>query len=273
VNAYLEQVPSQELTQVSEQIDDFLGQPADWQQVKHKKILWLCGNTLRNTLAQHDSVRREFDPHYAKMPPAVAEALRRPVETWNVVVLEDQMLRELDSQRLGPQDIGPVRDNLAAANPILTAAAQNKAITTTDAAAAIEANLAAATIPTDNIHTRQAQQLAKGTSQNLIVQILRGALRTAHDLQDPKSDEARVLVKEYKSGIYKKLGEWTITGAALGTTGAVAATYLYGIPFFEFVIGNSDLFKIFIGNSFNNPQLTHIMDSVVNFRNRLYIRD
>ena len=147
LRAILEQIPSQERTQISEPIIDFLDQPADWHQVQYRKILWLCGNTLRNTLAQRDSVSRELDPHYAKLPPAVAESLRRPVETWNVVVLGDQILRELDSQRLGPQDVEPARNKLAAANPILLAAAHDKAITTTDAAAAIEASLAAARVP------------------------------------------------------------------------------------------------------------------------------
>jgi hypothetical protein len=121
------------------------------------------------------------------------------------VVLGDPILRELDNQRLGPRESQPDHDQLVAAAPILTAAAENRNITDTDAGEAIESSLVAAAISADNIHTRQAQELARGTSQNLIVQILRGAHRTAQDLQDPQSDEAKLFVKEYKSGIYKKM--------------------------------------------------------------------
>ena len=99
-----EEIPSQERAQVNLVIDDFLDQPANWSDVKFKKILWLCGNSLRNALAQHDAVKDDFDPHYRKLPRIVAETLRKPVETWNIVALGDQTLRDLDAQRIGPHE-------------------------------------------------------------------------------------------------------------------------------------------------------------------------
>jgi hypothetical protein len=43
-----------------------------------KEVLWLCGNSLRTLLTQHDAVKDDPEPHYSKLPPAVAEALRHP---------------------------------------------------------------------------------------------------------------------------------------------------------------------------------------------------
>jgi hypothetical protein len=99
-------IPNQERTQIDDAVSDFLAQPASWQQVEFKKVLWLCGNALRNILAQHDAVKDDPEPHYSKLPPAVAEAMRRPVEAWNVFVLGDPDLVNLDTKRLGPQDDG-----------------------------------------------------------------------------------------------------------------------------------------------------------------------
>jgi hypothetical protein len=42
-----EDIPSQERSQVNDAIDDFLQQPSEWSIVENKKILWLCGNSLR----------------------------------------------------------------------------------------------------------------------------------------------------------------------------------------------------------------------------------
>ena len=270
----LENVPSQERTQVTKKIEEFLEQPSDWEDVTFKKTLWLCGNALRNVLAQHDAVSADPDPHYAKLPPATAEILRQPIETWNVVVLGDPILRELDSQRLGPREQKSIKDQLDAAKPILDAAAADRGITTAGAAATIEVGLAAAEQSTDNIHTRQAQVLVRGTSQNLVVQILRGAYRIAQELQNPQSDEARHFAKEYKSGIYKKLGEWTVTGSVAAASASVAvgtgALYYYGTPFFEFVVTQEPWLKAFLAVAFDNPQLTQIVDWVTALRAKLY---
>jgi hypothetical protein len=269
----LEQIPTQERVQISGPIEEFIGQPNSWKEVRFKKVLWLCGNALRNTLSQHDAVNSDPDPHYAKLPPAVAEALRRPVETWNVVVLGDAILRELDARRLGPQEIQVAGDQLAAAEPIIAAAVSDRLVTSPDAASAIGAGLAGANAGTDNIHTRQAQELARGTVQNLVVQILRGAHRIAQDLQNPTSEEAKNFVKEYKSGIYKKLGEWTVTGSVAGVASVAAGTgtalYFYGLPFFEFVVTQGPWLKAYLAIAFESRQLVQVVDVITSIRARL----
>jgi hypothetical protein len=75
-----ETIPSQERTQIDPALDDFLDQPENWREVEFKKVLWLCGNSIRTLLTQHDAVKDDPEPHYSKLPPAVAEALRRPVQ-------------------------------------------------------------------------------------------------------------------------------------------------------------------------------------------------
>ena len=101
------------------------------------------------------------------------------------------------------------------------------------------------------------------------MQILRGAHRTAQELQNPTSDAAIEFVKEYKSGIYKKLGEWTVTGAALGTGGAAMLTYYYGLPFFEFVVAQGPLLKAYLADTFQNPQLMQIVDAIDRVRGKM----
>src|SRR6478736_8757131 len=143
---------SQERTQIDDAVDDFLSQPASWQQVEFKKVLWLCGNALRSILAQHDAIKDNPDPHYSKLPAAVAEALRRPVKAWNVFVLGDLDLVDLDAKRLGPQEQQSVVNDIATARPIAESAAADRNITTEKTAKVLDAGLHAASITADNIN-------------------------------------------------------------------------------------------------------------------------
>ena len=270
LTALLEATPSQERVQFSTLIEDFLSQPSSWGDVQFKKVLWLCGNALRNVLAQHDAVKDSLEPHYAKLPPAVGEALRRPIESWNIAVLGDPVLRDLDARRLGPQESELNQAQVTATRPLLEAAANDRGVTTLEAAAALRTTLEVSATAGDNLHQRQAQDLTAGTAQNLTVQILRGAHRVAQDLQDPNSEEARALVKEYKSGIYKELGAWTVKGAAAGIVGAGATAYFYGIPFMEFVVAHGQLLKAYLPMAFQNPELTRIVDVIIGIRIKLF---
>jgi len=273
LNQLKETIPSQERHQINDSVDDFLAQPANWRDVQFKKVLWLCGNSMRNILAQHDAARNDPEPHHAKLPPPVAEAFRRPVETWNIFVLGDSNLRELDAYRLGPQEQEEVRNALLAAMPVANAAAEDRHITTPKAAAVIKTSISLTNSPSNNIHSRQVQEVTSRTWQNLIVQILRGAYRVAQDIQDPRTDDAKELVKEYKAGIYKKLGEWTVIGAATAATATAVAvgttTYMYSIPFFEFVVSHGPSLKAYLAITFQNVQLTNIIDAIAAIRARL----
>jgi hypothetical protein len=138
-----EDIPSQERIQIDDALNDFLDQPTSWQAVEFKKVLWLCGNALRSKLAQHDAVRDSPDPHYSALPEGVAAALRRPVETWNVFVLGDADLVELDLKRLGPQEQQTAIQNINAVKPIVETAAIDRHITTEQTGYVLTASLRA----------------------------------------------------------------------------------------------------------------------------------
>jgi hypothetical protein len=257
-----EEIPSQERTQIDDAIDDFLDQPTSWQAVQFKKVLWLCGNALRNKLAQHDAVKDDLDPHYSKLPAGVAAALRKPVETWNVFVLGDEDLLELDAQRLGPQEQQTTVENINAARPIVDTAAIDRHITTEQAGRVLTASLNAASSQIDNVNTKQAQYLAEGTSRNLVVQIVRRAYFVCQSLINPQTDEALALVLEYKKGAAKAAG-----AASFGA--AIAYTAPYAASFFEFVATNAELLKAYIAIALQNDQLRQVIDVIEHTRSSL----
>lgn len=260
-----EDLPSQERSQIDAAVDDFLAQPEAWQQVEFKKVLWLCGNSLRSTLAQHDAVKHSPDPHYSKLPPSVAEAMRRPVEAWNVFVLGDPDFVELDAKRLGPREQQSILNDINAAKPIVETAAADRSITTEQAGKVLNAGLSAATVLGDDINTKQAQDLVAETSKNLIIQLIRRAYQTCQSLADPKTDEDRAIVAEYKKGIAQ--------GAGVATLGAIVATTTHAAPhaasFFEFVIQHALPMKQYIAVAFQNPQLGQVIDAIEYVRARL----
>jgi hypothetical protein len=262
-------LPSQERSQIDDVLDDFLDQPATWQQIEFKKVLWLCGNALRNALAQHDAVKHSRDPHYSKLPPSVAEALRRPVEAWNVFVLGDTDLVDLDAKRLGPQEQQSLLNDINAARPILENAASDRNITTEQAGNVLNASLHAASIPADNIHTKQAQDVAAGTSKNLIIQLVRRAYLTCQSIADPQNDEDRELVAEYRKGVAKGAGNATV-GAAVA---AAIYTAPYAASFFEFAVQNATALKGYIAVAFQNPQLGQVIDAIRELHTKLTSND
>jgi len=253
-----EDTPSQERIQIDEVLNDFLDQPTTWQDVEFKKVLWLCGNSLRNKLAQHDAVKDSLDPHYLTLPAGVATALREPVQAWNIFVLGDPDLVELDAKRPGPREQQAAVENLNAAKPILENASIDREITTEHAANVLTSSLQAAESPIDNINTKQAQDLAEGTSRNLVVQIVRRAYLFCQHLVDPQTDEARALIVEYKKGIAKAAGAATF-GAAVAT---LSYSGLHAASFFEFVAQNADVLKLYISISLQNEQLNQVIDVI-----------
>lgn len=251
-------IPSQERAQIDDAVSDFLAQPVNWPEVEFKKVLWLCGNALRNILAQHDTVKDDPEPHYSKLPPAVAEALRRPVEAWNVFVLGDIDFVQLDAKRLGPQEQKSAINDINTAKSIVEGAAADRNITTEQTAKVLNASLHAASTTADNINARQAQQVVAGTIKNLITQLVRRAYLTCLSIADPKTEEDQSLVDEYKRGIARGAGT-----AAIGT--AVAATTFaapYAVSFFEFVVHNAASIREYFAIASQNPQLVQVVDAI-----------
>jgi hypothetical protein len=256
-----EDIPSQERSQVNEAIDDFLdGQPESWGNVEFKKLLWLSGNALRTLLAQSDSVKNDPE-HYSKLPPAVAEALRNPVQAWSIFVQGDQELALLDHYSLGPREQERVRDNLVAAGEVLSKAVADRRILTERAAEAIDATMRSASATPANINTRLAQELAEKTSRNLFGQILRRAYLLREAIIDPNSQAAKELGTEVAKGAAHAAG-----AAALG---AVLASAGHALPYLEFIATNPSIIKEYILVAFQNVQMNEIVDALEFEYNRI----
>lgn len=265
-------IPSQERAQIDNAVSDFLAQPASWQHVEFKKVLWLCGNALRNILAQHDAVKDDPEPHYSKLPPSVAEAMRRPVEAWNVFVLGDPNMVELDARRLGPQELQSVINDIKIAKPIIESAAADRNITTEQTAKVLDASLHAASTPADNINTRQAQQVTAGTFKNLITQLVRRAYLTCLAIAEPKTDDDRALATEYQKGIAHGVGAG-LGKVVVGT--AVAGTLIaspFAVSFFEFVVQHAPAIKEYFAVACQSPQLAQVVDTIEYVRLKLISR-
>ncbi|MCA3584575.1 MAG: hypothetical protein IOC90_11520 [Methylocystis sp.] len=258
-------VPTQELGAVAALIDDFLDHPEGWPLVRFKKTLWVSGNQLRSILSRHDAVVNDRDPHPDKLPPACAAALRLPVETWNIVVLGDETLRQLDAKRLGPGERASEREKLQAAEPIVERATLDPAIILPEAAKSIGATVSAAKDPAAGVNGDQAVAVASATSQNVVVAVIRGAYKTAQQLSDPNSEEAKFAAKEFRGGAYKGLGDGSVK-LLIGT--AAVGAYAYGAVFLEFVAANATQLKIYAELALFNPQIVQMIDAMKAIRDR-----
>jgi hypothetical protein len=258
-------IPSQERAQIDDAVNDFLAQPAGWSQIEFKKVLWLCGNALRNIIAQHDAVKDSPEPHYSKLPPAVAEAMRRPVEAWNVFVLGDPDLVNLDAKRIGPQEQQSIVSDIETARPIVQSAAADRNITTEQTANVLDAGLHAASASADNINTRQAQQVIAGTVKNLITQLVRRAYLTCLAIADPKTDEDQALIAEYRRGVARGVGTAAVGAAMAATTFAAP----HAASFFEFVVQHAAAIREYFAVASQGPQLVQVIDTIEYVRLKL----
>jgi hypothetical protein len=195
--------------------------------------------------------------------------MRRPVETWNVFVLGDPDLVNLDAKRLGPQEQQSVVGDIDTARPIIESAAADREITTEQTAKVLDAGLHAASTPADNINARQAQQLVAGTFKNLITQLVRRAYLTCLAIAEPKTEDDRALVTEYQRGIARGagagLGKVAVGAAAAGTVIALP----HAVSFFEFVVQHAAAIKDYFAIASHSPQLVQVIDTIEYVRLKL----
>jgi hypothetical protein len=268
-----EDVPTQERQQVDEVIDDFLDQPPRWDLVEFKRVLWLSGNALRTCLDQHDAVSSSSEPHYNKLPPGIAAALRKSVEAWNVFVLGDADLAQFDAKRVGPQEHLAILANISAARPIIEVAAADRNITTERAGKVLAASLKSADVSDGNLNIKQAQDVAEGTSRNAIIQLVRQAYLTAQKVADPKTEEDKKLEVEYLRGVASGLGKsvgsniGNLTAAVVG--GATAAAAVYAHPIFEFVAAHAGPLRAYFASVYQNDQMIQILNAIEIVRARI----
>jgi hypothetical protein len=269
LNKLKEDTPSQERNQINDVVDDFLAQPPFLHEIKFKKVLWLCGNALRSAIAKHDAVSKD-EFHYSRLPPAVAESLRRPVQEWNIFVFGDEELRELDDRRIGPQERDVILANIEAAKPIIETATLDRNITTEQAAKVVDAGVKSVDTDSTNINAKQAQDLVEGTIKNLVTQIVRRAHLFCSRLIEPRTDEDKAVLLEYKKGAAKTVGAATVTGV-IGATAIVGGFATpYAISFFEFVAANATPLKDYFLVAFQGDQIVQIIDTITYTRKALF---
>ena len=256
-----ENVPSQERSQINHALDDFLDdQPAEWEQVEFKKVLWLSGNDLRVLLAQHDAVRTDPE-HYSKLPPSVAEGLRGPVQAWSMFVQGDPQLSEIDKYSLGPQEQQKVIDSLKVAAEVIKPTIDDGRLLTPRAANTVGDAIRSASSTSSDINTKIAQDFADRTSRNLLSQILRKAYLLYEAIVEPVSEEARALRADMVKNASHAAG-----GAA--ATAALAAGN-HALPFLEFIATNPAIVKQYILIAFQNVQMNEIVDAIEFEYNRI----
>jgi hypothetical protein len=253
-------IPSQERSQVNDAIDDFLEQPAEWSKVENKKILWLCGNSLRALLAQSDSVKGDSE-HYSKLPPSVAEGMRHPVQAWSIFVQGDPAMAVLDKYSLGPQEQQSVLNNLAAVERIVSKTVEDRNLLTQNAALAINATMKSASSTSKDINTKLAQELADNTSKNLFNQILRRAYLLRDAIIDPSSPAEMEIRLSFAKGAAQAAGGIALTAALTGVA--------HAFPYFEFVATNPMIVKEYILVAFQNSQMSEVVDAIEFEYNRL----
>jgi hypothetical protein len=271
LNKIKEDIPSQERYQINDVVDDFLAQPPFLHEIKFKKVLWLCGNALRSAIAKHDAVSKD-EFHYSRLSPVVAESLRRPVQEWNIFVFGDDELRQLDDRRIGPQERDAIVANIEAAKPLVEMATVDRNITTEQAARVVAASIKSVGDDSADINTKQAQDVVNGTLKNLATQIVRRAHIFCSRLIDPRTDEDKSVLLEYKKGVGKTLGAATVTGAISATVVVAGLAAPYAVSFFEFVATNAAMLKEYFLIAFPGDQIAQIIDTIAYTKTALHER-
>ena len=251
----LDNTPSQILGDNKQLIERFLSHPAIFNEVNLKKMLWLHGNRLRNLLARHDQAMQSDEMHFNKLAPEFSEALRDPLETWNVLVVGDPILRQRDQERLGPREREEVKTELVAASPFLEKAKDNRKIINPELAVIIELEQEIAEQAVQNIHNDQATVLAAASNRNIAGEALSGAYKTAKNISEPKTSEMQKAVGDFKTGIY--------TAAGAAAFGVAAAGLWNGWQYVEFIALNPELFKEYLSVAFSKSDFSGHVDYIV----------
>ena len=251
----LDNTPSQILGDNKQLIERFLSHPANFNEVDLKKMLWLHGNRLRNLLARHDQAMQSDDMHFNKLAPEFSEALRDPLETWNVLVVGDPILRQRDQERLGPRERDEINIELIAANPFLEKAKDNRKIIDPELAIIIELEQEIAEQAVQNIHNDQATVLAAASNRNIAAETLSGAYKTARNLSDPKTSKMQKAIGVFSAAFIGAAGVATFDGVTVGLSN--------GWQYVEFIALNSELFKDYLSIAFSKSDFSGHVDYIV----------
>lgn len=205
--------------------------------------IWLRANKLRSVLRAHDHIKDVPEGgHPAEIDPACAEHLRDVVETINVFILGDPKGSELDQNRLGPGDRAEAAELLELAKPVIEAAGE---ITTDETMNVLTEQVAAADAAPETIDGDQAVSLARNTSSNFVLAVVRNAFSKARQIIGAEFHE---FWQKFKGGVYSKAGDAT------------------GVAIVVYVASQAPALTAFAEKAINNPMVARIIE----FLSRLF---
>ncbi len=160
-------------------------------------LFWSKANTLRKIAEGHQAALGDsFDER--RLDLAVGDRLVDLVETINVFMIGDPLLRELDAARPGPQEIAAAREEVQSVEAALTELADSN-IMTDEAGEALSDEVTAAQTATDTLVGRQRVAFAARTARNAVFALVGGALTVL-------KGEVNFASKEVRGGFYKTAG-------------------------------------------------------------------
>jgi hypothetical protein len=234
-----------QLADLSEPIARFLAAAPERFEDGSITRLWSRGNTLRLRLKAHDAAVASPDPSDpARLLALVAEQVRDVVETFNVFIARDPKGRELDQVRLGPQDRGSAMATIEAAVLIVQAVKESEGVATAAAKEILAEQVEAALDAPPGIDGDQAIDLARKTTSNFVVEMLRagcGYIRA----------ELGFGWKEGHSGFYRAAGAAIFVGG-----------YAYQQEIISFIAKNADTLKAFVEQALHNPALIRVIEVI-----------
>ncbi len=225
-----------------EPLEHFFGALPEDMSEASMTIVWFRGNALRSILRAHDEVRDSNDMHPEKLDPAYAERLRDIVEAFNIFVLGDPKGSALDNKRFGPTDRETADKAIELAKPI---AEHSSEIATPVVSSLLEEQIDGSINAPDTIDGDQAVDLARQTSSNFIITIVKSGLSA---VRAALGNEFSNAWKCFSAGIYTTIG-----GIAV----------LQHEQIIGFILRHADKLSSYIGTVIENPTVLQIIDFIV----------
>jgi hypothetical protein len=219
--------------------------------------LWSRANTLRWRYDAHaHAVEDNLGPDPARLHSLVAANLGDFVNAFNVFAIGDPRLLELDQIRLGPQDRAAASKIAALAEPIAIAVSGVESPATLAAQDTLSEQVQGAIDAPNDINGDHAVELARKTTRNFVIELLRGAYAGIQNVRGVLAGERKFAVKEYRAGIYRAAGSATLTGV-------FGAAYLRWPQISSFVVHHANALIAFVTAAFQNPTLVEIINLIV----------
>jgi hypothetical protein len=208
--------------------------------------------TLRIRLAMHDrgtaAKGRGEDHDDVILPLGVAEPLRDFVGEINLFLAHDDEACEYDKKRLGPGEASALQDVLAPASTIVEGLSHAPEVATEAAREMLAEQLDAVPAEPKGLLEEQAAALARDSTGNFIVELLRRGYKAV-------GAETATASKGVREGVYRGVGGAIAGGTVIANWPAIV----------QFITEHAQELKRFVAAVYKNPALERIIDIVSGF--------